>query len=107
MLARHDGRHPTPELSDPCRRAADLLRKLAAAESMITRCRDECAAIDARLAPLVREVFGSFYLSAFVTRSVTSIAGSCQAAAVFSKITESPSLLAILSSTGVACLSRS
>lgn len=49
---------PVPDLPTQRRLAADLGEKLAAAEGVIARCREELAAIDALPASLLRDAFG-------------------------------------------------
>lgn len=47
-----------PDLPTQRRLAADLGQKLAAAEGVIARCREELAAIEALPASLLRDAFG-------------------------------------------------
>jgi type I restriction enzyme S subunit len=49
---------PTPDLPTQRRLAADLGERLAAAEGVIARCREELAAIEALPAALLRDAFG-------------------------------------------------
>ncbi len=49
---------PKPAIADQRRIAADLGHKLAAAEGVIARCREELAAIESLPAALLREAFG-------------------------------------------------
>jgi type I restriction enzyme S subunit len=49
---------PLPSLAEQQQIAADLSARLAAAESLIARCREEVAAVEALPAALLREAFG-------------------------------------------------